>query len=353
MHNRRTPITINILFCCLIGFIIGTIVKNILIWTLGAVAFGLAVGWLVNRLYATLNIPHNRHLRVILLVMLIEALGLFYIVIPAIGAYQIVHPVRFPVEITPSDFNQVYEPVSLITADNLQIEGWYFPSQNGAAIIAVHGMNGNRTHVIPQSFSLLEQGYGILTIDMRAHGESEGDLYPGPWWAYQDILAGIDFLLAKEEVDPQRIGALGLSAGANAVIQAAAENENISALFVDGTGMNRTSEALNPVLPEIRPYLITTPLNWNYHQFISIFSKKPLGPAIKELVPRVSPRPIYFVAGSTDKIEAALASRYQAAATENAQLWIIPDADHLGGIDLHYDEYTRRMVEFFDTNLAK
>ena len=84
---------------------------------------------------------------------------------------------------------------------------------------------------------------------------------------------------------------------------------------------------------------------------IQLFSGHPLGPAIKELIPQIAPRPIFFVAAQAAQIEAALARRYYQLADENAQLWVVPDADHLAGIVDYPQEYVSKMVEFFDTNL--
>ncbi len=148
-------------------------------------------------------------------------------------------------------------------------------------------MDANRLHPMPHVFALIDHGYGVLAIDMHAHGESERDRYPGPWIAKRDVLVAVDYLLHRSDVDPMRISAVGLSAGASAVLQAAAMSDGISALFVDGTGMNRTSDALEPPLPEIGPSFITAPLNWSYHKQISLISGYPLGPALKEVIPKV------------------------------------------------------------------
>jgi pimeloyl-ACP methyl ester carboxylesterase len=351
--KRHLPILVNGLFCGVIGFVLGLVSQSILSWTCGAISVGALLGWLLEGLLGRLGVTGRRVLRATLLVLLLEALIVIYVLVPAIGAYHTVFPVRQPISTTPQALQLDYVDVNLVAADGVKIAGWYLPSRNGAAVIAVHGMDATRLHVMPHVLPLIEQGYGALLIDMRAHGRSGGDRYPGPYTARLDVLAALAYVLEETEVDPEKVGALGLSAGASAVIQAAAEREEIAAIFVDGTGMSRTADALRPLLPELRPLFFMTPLNWMYHQTIQALSGHPLGPAIKTLVPQISPRPIYFVAAEGDQTEAALARRYHALAGEYAQLWIVPGVGHLGGVAEYPQEYRQRLLDFFNAELLE
>ena len=64
-----------------------------------------------------------------------------------------------------------YEEVSFTTSDGLELQGWYVPSKNRAAVIAFPGRKG------PQrpARMLARHGYGVLLFDRRGEGESEGD----------------------------------------------------------------------------------------------------------------------------------------------------------------------------------
>jgi uncharacterized protein len=64
-----------------------------------------------------------------------------------------------------------YENVKFETGDGLELEGWYIPSKNGAAVIAFPGRSGPRK---PARF-LARHGYGVLLFDRRGEGDSEGD----------------------------------------------------------------------------------------------------------------------------------------------------------------------------------
>jgi alpha/beta superfamily hydrolase len=71
------------------------------------------------------------------------------------------------------------------------------------------GRSGQQEHVR----ILARHGYGVLIFDPRGTGESEGDPYR--WGGERDVKAALNYLRGRPDVDPQRIGGLGLSLGAS------------------------------------------------------------------------------------------------------------------------------------------
>ncbi|MEW5870545.1 MAG: alpha/beta fold hydrolase [Chloroflexota bacterium] len=353
LHNlldRRSTL-IHVFFWGVLGVAFGAASNQWLAWTAAGLLAGILTGGLTEIALKKVRSSKKLYLRRILLFLLGETLLILLLVIPAYGAYTSTHPLRLPVSITPEQIQQEYQELSLTNADGLQIKGWYIPSKNGAAVITVHGYNGNRTHTIYHAQALAQAGYGVVLIDMHAHGESEGQVF-NDWADDLDVLAALDYLSTRPEVDPRRIGAAGLSSGAMASLYAAAKDQRLQAVWADGTGMGRTEDALGPMLPEIRPFFFSTPLNWMYYQMIAAFCGVPPGPTIKERLPLIRPRPVYFVAGGQDEIEAALAQRYAQVLGDSARLWIIADVGHIGGFLAHPEEYYGRMLEFFDQTIG-
>ena len=95
------------------------------------------------------------------------------------------------------------------------------------------------------------------------------------------------------------------------------------------------------------------PFNWNYFRLIQIFGASPQEPPVKELVTHISPRPILFVAAGADDLEPALAMRYATYAGPNASFWVVPNAAHAAGLQTRWDEYTQRMLLFFEQSLLR
>ena len=98
----------------------------------------------------------------------------------ALGVYMWTEPVPRTVCCqTPGDYGLVYEEVSLDSCDDTTLAGWYLPSQNGAAVIMLHGYGGTRLQVLPQAAMLGNAGYGVL-------------LYPKELWNIPDVGHGDD-----------------------------------------------------------------------------------------------------------------------------------------------------------------
>ena len=141
------------------------------------------------------------------------------------------HKWRSPIGDPPS---AAYREVGFEASDGLDLEGWYRPSENGANVLLVHGGSSDRDGSVAHAEMLAAHGYGVLLYDARGRGESDGSENNYGWdWA-KDIDGALAFLKAQDGVDPDRIGALGLSTGADVLIEVAAERDDIAALVSDG-----------------------------------------------------------------------------------------------------------------------
>ena len=128
-----------------------------------------------------------------------------------------------------------YREVGFEATDGVEVSGWYRPTRNGATILVVHGGGGDRTGALAHARLLVRHGYGVLLHDARGRGKSEGTQNSYGWGWPKDVAGAIGFLKARSEVDPARIGALGLSTGADTVIQVAARGTDLKAVVADGT----------------------------------------------------------------------------------------------------------------------
>ncbi len=307
---------------------------------LGAI-FGLANEALFNRVRI---LARWFKLRTVILVFT-ETLLIIYLIIPAFAAYHMTHPFRIPVSELPASFGLAYEEATLTTADGVTLKGWYVPSRNRAAIIALHGSDGNRLQLLWHTRALAEHGYGVLLYDLRAHGESGGDVFQvaDPT---ADVEAAVAYLCRREDVDPNQIGAVGLSLGAQALLQAAAEEPALKAIVSDGAGYT-TMEDLLPLPAQYRLRYAATPMYWAGDRAAELMSGVP-AKSLKRSLSQMGPRPILFISTGQDE-EQFLNRRLYARAGTAAELWELPDTTHVGGIFTHPDEYKQRMLAFFDT----
>ncbi|MGN1007839.1 MAG: alpha/beta hydrolase family protein [Butyricicoccus sp.] len=96
----------------------------------------------------------------------------------------------------------------------------------GPALILCHGFTGSAYEgsrlFVHLANAACAQGICVLRIDFLGSGNSDADFaehtYLSGW--VEDVLAGADFLSVQPEVDPSRIGVLGISFGAAAAMLA-------------------------------------------------------------------------------------------------------------------------------------
>jgi dienelactone hydrolase len=235
-----------------------------------------------------------------------------------------------------------HEDVKLETSDGLELEGWYVPSRNGAAVIAFPGRKGpqNRTRM------LVEHGYGVLLFDRRGEGASDGDGNAFGWGGDKDILAAIDFLKRRPDVDRGRIGGIGLSVGGELMLQAAAEGADLDAVVSDGAGTRSAAEQLDGELTGSGKWL-ALPFVTTMTAATAVFSDSAPPAKLIDLMPRIAPRPVLLIQ-STGADNETMNPAYHRAAREPKQLWRAPADDHMGAIEARPREYERRVVGFFD-----
>jgi hypothetical protein len=243
-----------------------------------------------------------------------------------------------------ANLGTAHEDVSFTTSDGLRLEGWYIPSQNGAAVIAFPGRSGPQQH----ARMLARNGYGVLLFDRRGEGASEGDSNLFGWGGELDIHAAVDFLRSRPEIDPARIGGLGLSVGGELMLQAAAQSRGLAAVVSDGAGTRSLREDLDD---------IPSPGKWIGLPFlaaktgaVAVFSNTAPPPELADLVPRIAPTPLLLIWAPSSGGEDMNPTYYRLAGRPKA-IWAIPQARHIQGITVRPKEYERRVVDFFDRAL--
>jgi dipeptidyl aminopeptidase/acylaminoacyl peptidase len=99
------------------------------------------------------------------------------------------------------------------------------------AAVLVHGYGSFRdelTGYVELAALLAAHGIASLRLDMRGCGESGalGRIHPHDDWI-ADITAALSYLESRPEVDPARLGLVGMSVGGGAVVQAGAVDERV------------------------------------------------------------------------------------------------------------------------------
>ena len=279
----------------------------------------------------------RRYLRRALIVVATPFLAwaiVWFIVFPIGFAYIYVHTGRAAV--TP-DLRVPYESVTVVTADSLDLAASYVPSRNRAAVVLFPGATRSQ-----EARMLIRHGYGVLLLDPRGQGSSEGDTVR--WAGDRDLLAAAAYLRRRPDVDSDRIGGFGFSIGGEILIEAAAQSTAFKAIVTEGAGSRVGDEDVTGparLLAEPNLALMTAAL--------TVFSNHGPPPPIESRIARIAPRAVFLIHADPGLGgENTRGPIYYAAAGEAKAIWKVPGSKHTGGMHARPAEYERRVIDFFD-----
>jgi pimeloyl-ACP methyl ester carboxylesterase len=273
---------------------------------------------------------------VIILFTLIVGL---YILFPAGMGVAAIFPGQTSVGLPPAGF----EAITLKTSDGVALAAWYAPPANGTAIIVLHGAGGSRESIRPYAEMLVRQGYGVLAMDLRGHGESGGKVNRLGWQGTLDVGAAVAYLETRDEVE--HIGGLGLSMGGEVLLGAASAYPKIRAIVTDGATRRCTEELL--ALPSERPLVRNFTARVFYATVQILSRQQPPAPLLNSIVAAESTQ-FYLIAGGANALEVDFNELFAEKLGARATLWVAPDAAHTEAFNRYPDAYEQQMIAFFE-----
>lgn len=115
------------------------------------------------------------------------------------------------------------EEVDLTAADGIRIKAWYSPapSPDAKTVVFFHGNGGRLASYRSVYIAARQQGLGILAVEYRGYGGSEGS--PTEQGLYADGRAGVEYLLKDKVITPEKLVIMGLSLGTGVATKLATE----------------------------------------------------------------------------------------------------------------------------------
>jgi hypothetical protein len=239
-----------------------------------------------------------------------------------------------------------YRDVRFRASDGLELAGWYRPSRNGAAVLLVHGGGGDRTGAVAHAEMLARHGYGVLVYDARGRGDSDGSPNGYGWDWGKDVDGALAFLESRRDVRPDRIGALGLSTGADVLIEVAARRRDLAAVVADGAAAGSFED-----WRRLRGGDVGLPTGWVMFTTMRVLSGDRPGPPLQDLIAQVRAPTLLVSAGEAE--ERDFNALYNEVGNPAVEHWNLPDAHHTAAIRERPGEYERRVVAFFDAALLR
>jgi len=276
-----------------------------------------------------------------LLAVPVAVLGSIFVLGPMTLGVIETHKWREPIGAPPG---LGYEDVAFRSGDGLRLTGWYRPSSNGAAVLLVHGGNGDRQGPERHARMLAARGYGVLLYDSRGRGESEGSPNSYGWDWREDVAGAMAFLKSRPDVEPGRIGALGLSTGADVLVEVAPAREDIAAIVADGTAAETYED-----WHRLRGNEGGAIPGWIMFKTIEVLSGDPPSPALEDRVAAIRQPTLMVSAGTAEEYEFGVL--YDRVGNPNVEHWNLPEVGHTAALRQAPARYTRRVLAFLDREL--
>lgn len=170
----------------------------------------------------------------IIIFLIVEYLSFSYF-----AAYSITHLDRQPVPKNPKNYGMNYENIILKPSDDINIKGWLIPGNLNKIVILTHvggltkygstakfksifKLYNKEIEFLKTARHLHNQGYNVLMFDFRNHGESDKSPNNGMTGVgieeYKDVVAALDFIKSRSDLNQMDIGFVSFCMGANSTI---------------------------------------------------------------------------------------------------------------------------------------
>jgi len=269
-------------------------------------------------------------------------LGIF-----AIGAL-LTAPAPTAVETLSADFP--VESVQIPVPNESAVHGWLvYGKPGGGVVLLAHSMRSNRLEMLSRARFLRDRGYSVLFIDLQAHGETAGKRITFGLKESENIEASLTFL--REIFPTERIGAIGVSLGAAAIVLAK-HDLKLSAIILESLHPTIEEAVDNRLKLHFGNYgSVLLPLMLSQLTFYLDTSTKALSP-----ITRINNlnAPLLIISGTEDAHTTQLETeRLYAAARVPKELWIVPGARHFNMHTYAGREYEQRISTFLSQYLRQ
>lgn len=239
------------------------------------------------------------------------------------------------------------DETTIESEDGLRLWGkmYFQEEQSDKWVIIAHGYTSSHEDVQPIALNFYNQGYNVLTPDMRAHGNSEGKFIGMGWLDRKDMLKWIEYVVSVDS--KAQIVLYGESMGGATVMMTSGEElpSNVKAI-VEDCGYTSVWEMFEAQLYE-RFGLPSFPILNAAKAVTQIRAKYDISEASALEQVKKSVTPILFTHGGNDNyVPTEMIYRLYDAATCEKDMLIIDGADHGAAPDVDPKTYYEKVFSF-------
>jgi uncharacterized protein len=163
---------------------------------------------------------------VLWVIIALTVLAIGYLGVGLFVADRLSAPSHQPQELNPTDVGLHYREVRIQSTDGLELAGWWVPGNGPSqAVVLVPGIEGDKSdrHVLKTASVYAGAGYGVLMIDLRAQGGSQGERVTMGYKEVRDVRGAL-LWLNERGFAPAEVVLHGFSLGGATVLRAAPQS---------------------------------------------------------------------------------------------------------------------------------
>ena len=174
----------------------------------------------------------------------------FYDQLPVVTHTQNVIDKTWKIFVGPKFYKNTVEPlpnfpvekVNLTTSDQLNIEAWYSSVDSArTCVIFFHGLSANKSFLSNEAAMFRKWGYNVMLVDMRAHGNSEGNTSTYGIKETDEVQKAFEWAGSKGN---EKIILYGMSMGSAVALKAVADKKIQPAAIIADMPFNNLRQLL-------------------------------------------------------------------------------------------------------------
>lgn len=242
-----------------------------------------------------------------------------------------------------------YENMEIMSADGFKLRGYYYnkyPDSNKVIIIH-HGYTANHYVCVQFLDIFFDQGFNVLLVDMRSHGESEGQYITYGYKEQADLDLWVDLIRNKVGKDGI-IGLHGQSMGGATVLMYGGNYSGKIDFIIADCAYSNGKEILRYQFKQAKvPF-------FPVYNIVNRECKDKCGFDMNKISPidciKDKDIPVLFVHGTGDDVVPVTMSEemFKVKKGNKNKLLIIPDAIHVGAYSKDKNTYTKIVKEFIN-----
>ncbi len=240
-----------------------------------------------------------------------------------------------------------FEEVEIESFDKLILKGFYVEGKSkNKYIILVHGFKDNHHVQMPFVRMFLKEGFNVLLVDERSHGDSEGKYPTYGYYEKLDLDRWIEYLYNKNDNKDIILGLHGVSMGAATVLICGSNNDKVNFIIEDCGYSDCTEEMLFQIGKAVKGFkifvYIALKIKAKLRAKINISNIKPI-----EEIKKTS-KPILFIHGDKDTVVPCnmAIDMYNSHNNLNDRLLIVKGAEHICSYAVDRKKYEKEVHAF-------